>query len=77
MKKIILGIVFVFASFTLVNANVQSEDECAELADAVAASVGIAIGGYASYGDYLDVWLSVDTACTYAAIENFEEIDPE
>jgi len=76
MKKIILGIVFVFATVTMVNANIyKSSDDCSELADAAADSVGVALGGYAFFGDYLEVWLAVDNACWEAKLRDMVDVD--
>jgi hypothetical protein len=84
MKKIILGIVFIFASFTVVNAKseiekneisieVVSYSPCSELADAVTESIGIAIGGFVSHVEEINIWVGVYDSCILAAIRDMEE----
>ena len=78
MKKIVLSLMLVFATSSLVNAmNMYQPDECAELADAVTASVEQAISGYAEHTDYLDLWSSAYDACLFAAIRDMEDIEEE
>jgi len=86
MKKIILGIVFVFATVTMVNANSNvdikevSEESilavnyqpCSDLADAVTGSVSAAIGGFVSHIEEVNLWVGVYDSCIAAEIRDMK-----